>query len=96
MKPTISRTRALIAGTALATVFAMPIGIAVAASDLIGSSAGLNPEAVTASLSAQGYEVSKVKPDDGGLEAYAIKDGKIYEIQVDATSGTITKIEEQD
>ena len=32
--------------------------------------------------------------DDGMLEAYALKNGKRYEVYVDITTGTIVKVEE--
>lgn len=40
--------------------------------------------AVRATLTEQGYEVSKVKTEDGLFEAYARKDGKKMEVFLDA------------
>ena len=40
--------------------------------------------AVTDMLVAQGYEVRKLDQEDGMIEAYVLKDGKRYEVYVDA------------
>jgi len=90
------RIRALIAGTALAAALALPPSFAAASSELDGASVGKTAEEITASLVAQGYEVRKVKPEDGMLEAYAMKDGKRYEVYVDATTGMVAKVSEED
>lgn len=39
---------------------------------------------ITQTLTAQGYQVGKIKVDDGLYEAYARKDGKRLEIYLDA------------
>ncbi len=91
-----NRIRTLIAGTAFAAAFTLPLGLAVASADLDGASVGKTAAEITASLTAQGYEVRKVEPEDGMLEAYALKDGKLYEVYVNTTTGTVTKIEEED
>ena len=46
-------------------------------------------------LTEQGYEVAKVKLDDGKYEAYARKGGERYEIYIDAAF-KIMKIERDD
>ncbi|MEH7829216.1 PepSY domain-containing protein [Gemmobacter denitrificans] len=38
----------------------------------------------TAAMTAQGYDVRKVEMDDGLIEVYAVKDGKTYELYLDA------------
>jgi hypothetical protein len=71
---------------ALSCAFAAPMAHAE-------SEAALDPAieaAVTASLTAQGYEVRKVTTEDGMIEVYAIKDGKTAELYVDA-QGKIIK-----
>jgi hypothetical protein len=106
-KPMISSThriRALIAGTApaavlaavLAATLALPPGFAAASPQLVGANVGTTADAISASLAAQGYEVRKIKPEDGMLEAYALKDGKRYEIYVDTTTGTVAKVKAED
>lgn len=39
---------------------------------------------VTADLTAQGYEVRKMEMEDGLLEVYAVKDGKTWQLFLDA------------
>lgn len=91
-----SRARSLIAGTALAAALALPLGFVSAASELDGATLGKTVGEITASLTAQGYEVRKIEPEDGRLEAYALKDGKRYEVYVDAATGVVTKVEAED
>lgn len=43
-----------------------------------------NEAKVKTTLTEQGYEVRKVQIEDGTYEAYALKDGKKYEIYMDA------------
>jgi hypothetical protein len=40
-------------------------------------------EQITSSLKAEGYDVRKVKTEDGLYEAYALKDGERFEIYFD-------------
>lgn len=40
-------------------------------------------------LTAQGYEVAKIKIEDGLYEAYARKDGQKYEVFLDADFGVV-------
>jgi hypothetical protein len=93
---TSTTIRRLIAGTALAAAVALPLSFASASADLVGTAAGKTADEITASLIAQGYEVKKVKPEDGMLEAYATKDGKRYEIYVDTAAGQIAKVKNED
>lgn len=39
---------------------------------------------LTTQLVAEGYEVRKIEMEDGKIEAYALKDGKKYELYFDA------------
>jgi hypothetical protein len=91
-----NRIRRLIAGTTFAAALALPLGFAAASPDLNGANVGKTAEEITASLIAQGYEVKKIKPEDGMLEAYALKDGKRYEVYVNTTTGTVAKVKEED
>jgi len=86
----------LIAGTVLAAALALPVSFAAASSELDGATLGKTADEIKATLTAQGYEVRKVKPEDGALEAYAVKDGKKYEIYVDPASGAVTKVSDED
>ena len=87
--------RTLFVGTAIATALGAPLGFA-AASELIGIQAGKTAEEVKTSLTTQGYEVRKVETEDGELEAYALKDGKRFEIYVDPTTGAVSRIKSED
>ncbi len=39
---------------------------------------------ITEMLTADGYEVRKIVPEDGLIEVYAIKDGQLLELYLDA------------
>lgn len=39
---------------------------------------------VMTEMTAQGYEVRKITTEDGMIEVYAVKDGKTYEMLLDA------------
>lgn len=86
----------LIAGTMLAAALALPASFAAASSELDGATLGKNADEITATLSAQGYEVRKVENEDGKIEAYAVKDGKTFEIYVDPASGAVTGVKAED
>jgi hypothetical protein len=50
---------------------------------------------ITSTLTEQGYEVGKIKTDDGMYEAYARKDGKKYEIYMNAKMEIVkTKVDD--
>ena len=93
---TSTTIRNLFVGTALAAAVALPLSFAQATSELEGAVVGKTADEITASLTAQGYEVKKVKPEDGMLEAYATKDGKRYEVYVDVATGTVKKVSDED
>jgi len=88
--------RSLVAGAAVAAGLALSLGFASASSELDGATLGKSADEIKASLVAQGYEVRKVKPEDGMLEAYAMKDGKRYEIYVDTATGAVAKVKAKD
>jgi hypothetical protein len=92
-----SRTiRSLLAGSALTAALALPLGFAAASSELMGTTLGKSAGEITASLTALGYEVRKIKPEDGMLEAHAMKDGKRYELYVDPATGNVAKVKVED
>lgn len=93
---TSSTIRKLVAATSLAAGLALPLSFAAASSELEGATLGKTAGEITASLTAQGYEVRKVKPEDGMLEAYAMKDGKRYELYVDPATGNVAKVKAED
>lgn len=85
----------LTAALTLAGALVLPIGPAGATSDLVGIRLGTTKEAIAASLTGLGYEVKKVKTEDGMLEAYATKDGGRYEVYVDTTTGEVAKVKDE-
>lgn len=38
---------------------------------------------ITAKLTADGYDVRKIEPEDGMIEVYALKDGQRFELYLD-------------
>jgi hypothetical protein len=50
---------------------------------------------ITAAMTAQGYEVRKIKTEDGLYEVYALKDGKKLEVYLDDALN-IVRTKEQD
>jgi hypothetical protein len=91
-----STIRTVLAGSAMAAALALPLSFAAASPELAGTALGKSAGEIKASLTAQGYEVRKIKPEDGMLEAYAMKDGKRYEIYVDTTTGNVAKVKAED
>lgn len=79
-----------------ALVLALALGATAARAD--EDEAALDPtkaEQVRATLVAQGYEVRSVGLEDGRIEAYAVKDGKLYEIYLDDALAIVeTKVED--
>ncbi len=64
---------------------AAPISAQASSDDSYGY-ARLTPETkaqIRTQLTEQGYDVRKIKMDDGYYEAYALKDGARYEIYLD-------------
>lgn len=78
-----------------ATAFALALSIALpAGSALASDGATAAPEIaaqIKAKLEAQGYDVRRVKSEDGYFEAYAIKDGKKQELYFDANLNPINR-----
>ena len=54
---------------------------------------GTTMEQAQATLTEMGYEVRKAEMEDGKIEIYFIKDGKMGEAYVSAETGKITKLE---
>jgi hypothetical protein len=65
--------------TALAALLALP---ALAESE--GSVTAEAQAQITALLTGEGYEVRRIGMEDGFYEAYAVKDGHMYEIYLNA------------
>jgi hypothetical protein len=80
--------KAAIFGTAL---IALSAGVAVA--DQPGPD-WMSADAVLKILNNEGYSaVTELEADDGHWEADATKDGKVYELHIDPTTGKLTKVE---
>ncbi|MBF9047411.1 PepSY domain-containing protein [Rhodobacterales bacterium LSUCC0031] len=65
----------------LALSLALP-GVAMASSD--AEVPAETQAAIRTMLAEQGYEVRQIQTEDGLFEAYALKDGKRYEIYINA------------
>ena len=87
----------LLAATTLSLAYASP---SVASSDgvLCGNISGqpMSMEEIKSSITAKGYDVRRVKREDGCLEVYAIdKQGARVEIYLHPVSGKIVKIKKK-
>ena len=54
---------------------------------------GTTLEEIKVSLTDMGYEVRKSEMEDGEIEIYVVKDGKMAEVYVSPSTGKPTKIE---
>jgi hypothetical protein len=64
----------------VSTLLLVPASVAFASSDSVSAE---QEAKIRSTLTEQGYEVRKVKMEDGMFEAYAIKDGKKVELYLD-------------
>ena len=74
--------------TSLALALALPAGTALASDDRVGDEVRTR---LTKQLEADGYEVRKMEAEDGLVEAYALKDGKRYELYIDPRTGEVVR-----
>ena len=74
---------------ATAMIVALPAFAAEVTQD---AQLGTTMDEVKASLVEMGYEVRKVKMEDGEIEAYAVMGDKLSEVFVDPATGQVTKI----
>ena len=70
--------------------FATP---ALAEDVTMDSTLGKTMEEVKASLTAMGYEVRKAEMEDGKIEVYFVREGKMGELYVSPETGAVTKLE---
>lgn len=75
--------RKLFGTVALCAAMAMAAGSALASDGTVKLTDEVRAQ-ITSTLTEQGYEVGKIKTEDGMYEAYARKDGKKYEIYMNA------------
>ncbi|HCE72224.1 PepSY domain-containing protein [Ruegeria pomeroyi] len=79
--------------------FALIAALALAASPVLAldlttdTQLGSTPDEIRTSLKDLGYDVRKIEDEDGKIEAYVVKDGKMAEVYVDPKTGKISKIE---
>lgn len=57
------------------------------------SNLGTTLKEVQASLTAMGYEVRKGEMEDGKIEVYFVRDGKMGEVYVNTQTGAVMKLE---
>lgn len=76
----------------LITLFAMTAP-ALAGDLTMDTTLGTTLMDVQAKLTEMGYEVRKAEMEDGEIEVYFIKDGKMGEAYVSPETGKITKLE---
>ena len=53
---------------------------------------GTTMQEVQASLTAMGYEVRKAEMEDGKIEVYFVRDGKMGEVYVNPQTGAVTTL----
>lgn len=57
---------------------------------------GSSDQEIRQSLEAEGYEIRKYERERGRIEVYADRDGRRWEIKIDARDGRVLKVEEED
>lgn len=77
--------------TALATLISLGLAVPAFASDAPDAATQAK---ITEQLTAEGYEVRKIDSEDGMIEVYAVKDGKMYELYLDADLKVVKSKEE--
>lgn len=60
-----------------------------------GMTLGTERDAIAAALAKEGYALVRVERDHGRIEAKAERDGRRYEVKIDARSGNILYVEEK-
>jgi hypothetical protein len=75
------KTMTKLTATALATLIGLGLAVPAFASDAPDAATQAK---ITEQLTAEGYQVRKIDSEDGMIEVYAIKDGKMYELYLDA------------
>lgn len=77
---------------ATAAFAAFTVTAAMAMDLTAGTELGTTMDQVQAKLKEMGYEIRKAEMEDGEIEAYVVKDGKMAEVYVSQQTGQITKI----
>lgn len=79
----------------LALVLAIAAAPALAQEVAVGDALGADSGAISAALAERGYEIRKTEREDGKIEVYAVREGRRFEIYVDAKTGAVTRIKEK-
>ena len=82
--------RTIFIPTALSLVLA---GAAFAVEPTLGAKLGTTVEDISAAVAADGYELTKFEKQGSRIEIYAVKDDARHEIDVDAATGEVVKVE---
>ncbi|MCI4663126.1 MAG: PepSY domain-containing protein [Neomegalonema sp.] len=78
---------------AMYAMFALGGAGLVAVAPSVHAQVGLTDAAIKKALAEQGYELVKLEREQGELEAYAKKEGKVWELELDPKSGSILEAE---
>ena len=62
----------------------------------VGDTLGTEDDAIRAQLEQQGYAVEEIEREDGEIEVDVRKDGQEFEIVINAQTGAVEEIEEDD
>ncbi|HKK34951.1 MAG TPA: PepSY domain-containing protein [Paracoccaceae bacterium] len=82
------------AAPAIAAALAAPA--AEAADAAPGVTLGVTAGEIADALAAEGWEMTRYERESGRIEVHAEKDGRLGEIEADAATGGIRRIEEED
>jgi hypothetical protein len=91
LRPRQEMTMSKLTTTALAALIGLGLALPSFASDAPDATTQAK---ITEQLTADGYEVRKIDSEDGMIEVYAVKDGKMYEIYLDADLKVVKTKEE--
>ncbi|WP_281858338.1 PepSY domain-containing protein [Litoreibacter halocynthiae] len=83
-------TRTFILPTAITVLLT---GAAFAVEPTLGAKLGTNIEDISAAVAADGYEMTKFEKEGTRIEIYAVKDGTRHEVDIDAATGEVLKVE---
>ena len=82
--------------TALGTAGLAAIPALALAASSVGDVVGTSEPEIRATLESQGYTVQEIEFEDDEIEVEVLYDGKPYEIELAADTGTIVEIEAED
>jgi hypothetical protein len=89
----MTNMKSWVAGAALGTAFMLAAGSALAAV-AVGDTLGTKVSEIATQLEDKGYTIREIDVSRSKIEVEVTFDGADYEIDVDRTSGTVIKIED--